>query len=68
MKQGRPSHSGSASNKVEPSTKLISPGAVSRLGEHVAVTTKHEPMVMGKGAQAPVTGCTIHNRGSQGKH
>ena len=67
-KQGRADHSGSASTKVEPTSKAISPGAVSRIGTMVGVGTTKEPMHEGRGFTAPGIDNCSHKSGSQGKY
>lgn len=76
MKQGRATHSGSASTKVEPRSQGINPAAVAQLGTHVGnhVTDGHtagnpvETMYEGRGLKAPMVGKTSHKAGSQGRH
>lgn len=68
MKQGRATHSGTASTKVEPTPSAISPGAVSRIGTAQSPFTRPEPIHEGRGLKAPMVSDTRHTRGSQGKH
>lgn len=67
MKQGQANHSGVASTKVEPNSTAVSVEAVSEIGIH-QVRAKSAPMYEGRGLEAPMAGCTVHNNGSQGKH
>lgn len=68
MKQGQASHSGMASTKVEPKSKAVDPGAVSRMGNEQSPFTKPKQMYEGRGLHAPMVGQTNHKGGSQGKH
>ena len=74
MKQGRATHSGSGSTKIEPISHAISPAAVSQIGimkgNHASdgghtVHVKPTPMMEGRGLKAPMTGVTVHKSGSQ---
>lgn len=67
MKQGTGKNL-SGSTKIEPISKAISPGAVSRLGNIVGPGTVLKKIVFGPGLKAPMVGQTNHKRGSQGKH
>lgn len=67
MKQGSASSSKTASTKVEPISRAVSPAAVSELGIHQVRTTS-VPLYEGRGLSAPMVGTTIHHNGSQGKH
>lgn len=67
MKQG-PSTSRPGSQKREPISSAIDPGAVSQIGIH-EVNTQPEPLVIGRGYSAPSpVSETSHHSGSQGKH
>jgi len=76
VKQGRPSISGPADRKVEPSGKFVNPGAVSYLGEKVGNHTTEAgdfafnatPWNAGRGYSAPAIGTKRHKSGSQGEH
>lgn len=77
MKQGRASISGSYDQKVEPSSKAINPGAVSRIGviqgNHATDAgdkrlDNYSSMNAGRGYSAPGIGAKTHGRGSQGKY
>ena len=77
MKQGRATHSGSGSTKIEPRSKAISPSAVSQIGikqgNHASdsghtARVKKIPMYEGRGLEAPMKGKTSHNKGSQGSY
>lgn len=74
MRQGRASHSGSGSTKVEPRSNIVSPGAVSQIGikqgNHASDeghTARHvsKPLYEGRGLSAPACKTTIHKKGSQ---
>lgn len=77
MKQGRATHSGTASTKVEPKPKAITPGYANSLGmmygnkaTDVQGTLPFKPPVYstGPGLRAPMEGKQVHHSGSQGKH
>jgi len=77
MKQGRASHSGMGSTKVEPKSQAVSPSAVSKIGimqgNHAAdgghtVRVTSTPLYEGRGLKAPMVGTTQHHKGSQGTH
>jgi len=76
VKQGRPSISGPADRKVEPSGKFVNPGAVSYLGESVGGHSTDTgdypfnatPWNAGRGYSAPTIGTKRHKSGSQGEH
>lgn len=77
MKQGRATHSGSASTKVEPTPHAANLTAVSRLGNKIGnhameqpkpVNVRHAPLYEGRGLKAPMAGSTSHRSGSQGTH
>lgn len=75
MKQGRASISGSHDHKTEPSPKIVNPGAVSYLGEHLGdhsergdFTLKTTPWDGGRGYMAPGIGTKRHKGGSQGSY
>ena len=67
MKQGTGA-SRPGSQKMEPVSHKINPGAVSQIGNHVGTAKAVEPLVMGRGVQAPKPKETTHACGSQGKH
>lgn len=75
MKQGRATHSGSGSTKVEPHSRAVSPSHVSEMGsmqgnhtmEEGTIRVRSAPMYEGRGLEAPMAGTTIHKSGSQGK-
>lgn len=67
MKQG-PSTSRAGSQKREPMSSAIDPGAVSQIGIK-EVNLSPEPLVTGRGYSAPAPVAeTIHHCGSQGTH
>jgi len=75
MKQGKATHSGTGSTKVEPKGHAVPPAYAASLGSmrgnhSERGTTKLQtiPMYEGRGLQAPMKSTTIHNKGSQGKH
>jgi len=76
MKQGRATHSGMGSTKIEPAAKAVSPGAVSRLGsaqgthltDNREVRLRSTNLYEGRGLEAPKASCTTSNCGSQGRH
>lgn len=76
MKQGRPSISGPADRKVEPSSRAVNPGGADRIGVPTAnhatdtgtFTPRVTPLYAGRGYEAPGIGATTHSKGSQGKH
>ncbi len=76
MKQGKASISGRHDSKVEPSPKVVNPGAVSYLGEKVGnhstdtgdFTFQATPWSGGRGYMAPSIGTKRHKNGSQGEH
>lgn len=65
MKQGRATTSIVGSTKTEPVSKVVNPGAVSRLGTMVAPGTKPEQMYEGRGLKAPMAKQTTYPKGSQ---
>lgn len=65
MKQGRATTSIVGSTKTEPVSKVVNPGAVSRLGTMVAPGTKPEQMYEGRGLKAPMKSTTTYPKGSQ---
>lgn len=65
-KQGRATHSGSASTKVEPKSYAVNPGYTDQIGQTVAF--KKVPMYEGRGLEAPKKTQTNHHCGSQGKY
>lgn len=67
MKQGQGTSTQSG-QKREPISHVVSPGAVSQLGNHVGNARAIEPLYKGRGIEAPKANTTIHNSGSQGKH
>ena len=68
MKQGRATHSGSASTKTEPISHAVSPGAVDQLGQKVGQARAVEQLYQGRGLEAPMKSETTHKSGSQGRH
>lgn len=78
MKQGMASRSGPGARKVESVAHVVSPAAVSQLGEAMGNhVTDQGKILRGAGAPlyegrndnlAPKAGITIHHGGSQGKH
>lgn len=75
MKQGRPSISGPHDRKVEPKSRIVNPGAVSYLGEHLGnhadsgdFTLKPTPWDGGRGYTAPAIASKRHKTGSQGSY
>ena len=68
MKQGRASKSGLISQKREPISHAVDPGAVDQLGQMVGVARAVEVLYEGRGYKAPMAGYTYHKSGSQGKH
>lgn len=67
MKQGQASSSKMGSTKVEPTSRAVSPGAVSRMGIHPS-PAKPEPLYEGRGLKAPMVSTATHKGGSQGKY
>lgn len=77
MKQGRATHSGMASTKVEPASRAVGIARVSELGNHVGnhvsdgprpdLPVRREPLYEGRGLKAPMVGQTNHKAGSQGR-
>lgn len=76
MKQGQASSSGSGSQKIEPRSQAVNPGAVSylgnKLGNHVTdggtVSGGETPWDAGRGYRAPGIGSKTHKGGSQGSY
>lgn len=76
MKQGRATHSGSGSTKIEPRSHAVPPAYPARLGtmqgnhamENGTINVQRVPMYQGRGLTAPMQGTTVHHCGSQGKH
>lgn len=75
MKQGRASHTGMGSTKVEPASRAVNVSAVQQMGtmrgNHAdtgTVRLNSQPLYEGRGLEAPMKGTTIHDCGSQGKH
>ena len=66
MKQGKATTT--HQTKIEPISKGISPGAVSRLGNIQGPGTTAKPLTFGPGLKAPMVGQTNHKCGSQGNH
>ncbi len=66
MKQGRATHDGSASTKVEPRSHAVSPEAVDQLGQ--ALGRPGKQLYEGRGLEAPMAGETTHKSGSQGRY
>ena len=74
MKQGT-ANSRMGSQKVEPMSKAINPGAVADMGNMKGnhadtgdMPFHSTPMDAGRGYRAPAIGSTTHKGGSQGKH
>jgi hypothetical protein len=67
MKDGRAMSSGPGGQKVEPRTHLMNPAGVSQFGETVDKRAIEE-VNKGRGYKAPMSGCTVHTAGSQGRH
>lgn len=74
MKQGT-GNSKSGSQKIEPRSTFVNPGAVANLGnmqgnhsEKGDMPFRTTPMNAGRGYSAPGIGTTTHKNGSQGKH
>lgn len=72
MKQGKASHSGMGSTKIEPRSHAVPPAYPARLGtmqgNHSDSGTHRVqkiPMYAGRGLKAPMVGTTIHKKGSQ---
>lgn len=65
MKQGRATTSMVGSTKTEPVSRVVSPGAVSRMGTIVAPGTTPKQMYEGRGLQAPMKSVTHYPKGSQ---
>lgn len=53
------------STKVEPTSKAVNPGAVSRMGIQQSPFTKPKQMYEGRGLEAPMAKCTTYPKGSQ---
>ena len=78
MKQGKATHSGSGSTKVEPNSRAVGLARLSQLGNHVGnhvsdgsrpdLPVQREPMYEGRGLKAPMVSQTTHKGGSQGRH
>lgn len=77
MKQGRATHSGTASTKVEPVSRAVSPAAVSQIGvkqgNHASdgggtIKVHTPPLYQGRGLKAPMVGTKSHKSGSQGSY
>ena len=68
MKQGDASSSRMGSTKIEPVSRAISPGAVSRLGIEPGPLSTPKQLYEGRGLKAPMVGETQHKAGSQGKY
>lgn len=67
MKQGT-GNSRMGSQKVEPRSRAINPGAVSEMGTHQVHIRAKPAMVEGRGYKAPMAAASNHKSGSQGKH
>ena len=73
MTQGRATHSGSGSTKVEPRSHAVPAAYPARLGvmqgnhamEGGTVRVQKIPIYTGRGLQAPMVGVTVHKKGSQ---
>ena len=65
MKQGRATTRMVGSTKTEPVSRVVSPGAVSRMGTIVAPGTTPKQMYEGRGLQAPMKSVTHYPKGSQ---
>lgn len=68
MKQGRATHDGSASTKVEPNSRAVSPAGVDQLGAKVGQARAVQPLYEGRGLEAPMRSQATHKSGSQGRH
>ncbi len=76
MKQGKATHSGMGSTKVEPQSHVVPAAYPARLGlmqgNHATdgrnINVQKIPMYEGRGLQAPMAGVTTHKAGSQGTH
>lgn len=68
MKQGQATHSGMGSTKVEPQSRAVNPGAVSRMGIEPGPFTTSKQMYEGRGLEAPMKSESSHKSGSQGKY
>jgi hypothetical protein len=69
MKQGRADRSGPMSQKVEPRSMAVNPGAADQLGQAMGSRYAAEKLFEGHGYQAPKgAGCKTHKCGSQGRH
>lgn len=77
MRQGRATHSGMGSTKVEPKSHAVPPAYPAGIGEmkgnHATgqprpVNVTKVPMYEGRGLEAPMVGVTTHKAGSQGTH
>jgi len=79
MKQGRASLTTQADAKVEPRPRVVHPGAVNQLGNHLGNTQAIEKLyggmgykqvgaaTLGQGNQGPGAHRTVHKTGSQGR-
>jgi len=76
MKQGQADSSRPGSQKIEPISKGVNPGAVSYLGEKLGNHTTDDgtvsggatPWDAGRGYRAPGIGSKAHKGGSQGSY
>jgi len=76
MKQGRATHSGTGATKVEPMSKAVGPGPVSRIGlaQGTHITDNRElplrsnQLYHGRGLEAPKATCKTKDSGSQGRY
>lgn len=68
MRQGEATSSRMGATKPDQMSTKINPGGVGQIGIAQGVERAVEPIVMGKGAQAPaMNSCTSHACGSQGR-
>lgn len=75
MKQGRATHTGMGSTKIEPRSHAVPPAAPARMGimqgNHAdtgTIRVQKVPMYEGRGLEAPMRSTTTHKAGSQGHH
>ena len=67
MKQGSATSSRMGATKPDTLTTQVNPGYASQIGQAIGPARAIEPMIMGKGVQAPPMTVTSHHTGSQGK-
>ena len=75
MKQGKATHSGMGSTKVEPKTQVANQEFIERMGAKVGnhssegpVRVTKVPLYEGRGLEAPMKGTSTHKAGRQGRH